>query len=204
MKTGVVDLQEFLRSRRSVRRFLPQPVPQDVLERILETATWAPSAHNRQPWRLAVIISTEMKAQLAESMGTEFRQDLLNDGMPAAEVEANVSRSKSRLLEAPVVIILCSDVSEMDTYPDEKRSRAEVIMAVQSVAMAGGTLLQAAHAEGLGGVWVCAPLFAPQAARLALDLPSPWDPQGMLLIGYPAKIPEARPRKPLRDVTKFY
>ena len=48
---------EFLRSRYSVRKFTDQPVPKELLERLLETATWAPSAHNRQPWRMVVLES---------------------------------------------------------------------------------------------------------------------------------------------------
>ena len=49
----------FLRGRYSVRKFLPQPVARDVLERILETTTWSPSAHNQQPWRFVVLESVE-------------------------------------------------------------------------------------------------------------------------------------------------
>ena len=76
-------------------------------------------------------------------------------------------------------------------------------MGVQSVALAGGTLLLAAHAEGLGGVWVCAPLFTPDTVRASLDLPSDWVPQGMILLGYPEKVPEPRPRRPVSEVTRF-
>ncbi len=73
-------------------------------------------------------------------------------------------------------------------------------MATQSVALAGGTILLAAHAEGLGGVWVCAPLFAQETVRRVLDLPADWLVQGMILLGYPAKIPEPRPRRAYEDL----
>lgn len=204
MKPETRDFHNFLRSRRSVRRFMPEVIPMDVLERVLETATWAPSAHNRQPWRFAVLTSGDARSHLADEMGSEFRKDLLQDGLAIEEVEASVARSRSRLVDAPVAILLCMDPSEIDQYPDQKRSTAERLMALQSVALAGGTLLQAAHAEGMGGVWICAPLFAPQAAKRALGLPPTWEPQGMLLLGYPAKVPEPRPRKPLSEVAIFY
>jgi coenzyme F420-0:L-glutamate ligase/coenzyme F420-1:gamma-L-glutamate ligase len=77
-------------------------------------------------------------------------------------------------------------------------------MGVQSVAMAGCTLLLAAHAVGLGGVWLCSPLFAPDQARSVLDLPDEWDPQGLILLGYPARMPEARPRQSVEKVARFY
>jgi coenzyme F420-0:L-glutamate ligase/coenzyme F420-1:gamma-L-glutamate ligase len=193
----------FIRSRRSIRYFSPEAVSQDVLEQILETAACAPSAHNRQPWRFVIVHSNEAKIKLADDMGAAFRLDLLADGLSETQADAQVQRSRKRILEAPVVAILCLDRTEMDVYPDTKRRTAEHMMAVQSVALAGGTFLLAAHAEGLGGVWVCAPLFAPQAVQHALETPPDWEPQGMLLIGYPAKIPEVRPRKPVHEMTRF-
>ena len=51
----LMELHNFLRSRRSIRRFRPEPIEDAVIERILTTATYAPSAHNRQPWRFCVI-----------------------------------------------------------------------------------------------------------------------------------------------------
>jgi coenzyme F420-0:L-glutamate ligase/coenzyme F420-1:gamma-L-glutamate ligase len=102
-----------------------------------------------------------------------------------------------------VVIVLCMDASEMDSYPDQKRRGAEITMAVQSTALAGLQLQLAAHAEGLSAVWVCAPLFAPAAVRAALGLPESWEPQGMFFIGYPDG--EARPKrlKPLAELVRY-
>lgn len=197
------EIQKFLRSRRSIRHFLSQPIPQELIEEILETATWAPSAHNRQPWRFVVLTTIEAKIRLADQMGAAFREDLINDGHSFDEVNQLVARSRDRILEAPVVILLCLDVTEGDTYPDRIRNEAEHIMGVQSVALAGGTILLAAHSEGLGGVWVCAPLFAPATVCGALSLPKNWQPQGMLLIGYPARVPEPRGRKPVNEVAIF-
>jgi coenzyme F420-0:L-glutamate ligase / coenzyme F420-1:gamma-L-glutamate ligase len=197
------ELISFMRSRRSVRRFKAEAVPPEVVDRILETALWAPSAHNRQPWRFAVLQEKYGKARLAESMGAEFRRDLERDGLAPEDVEAQIERSRRRILEAPLVIVLCLDPSELDTYPDPARGRAEHIMAIQSVAMAGGALMLAAHAYGLGSVWMCAPLFAPAAVTAALDLPPTWQPQGMVLAGYPEQIPEPRPRRPLGEITRY-
>lgn len=201
--TSSAELQAFLRSRRSVRRFLPAPVPDELVLRILETATWAPSAHNRQPWRFAVLASPDVKVRLAEALGADFLQDLLADGVETREAQAVVERSRRRLEEAPLAIVLCLDPSMGDVYSDPARQQAEFIMGVQSVALAGGTLLLAAHAEGLGGVWVCAPLFAPQTVQRVLELPTAWQPQALLLLGYPARLPEPRPRRTVEEVAVF-
>lgn len=197
------DLHQFMRSRHSVRQFLPEPVPADVIRRVLETAVQAPSAHNRQPWRFAVLISDEEKQQFAAAMGEDFRKDLEADGLPKEDVQRMVDRSFRRIMQSPVVVLLCLTMIEMDEYPDRKRSRAEFRMAMQSVALAGGQMLLAAHAEGLGAVWICAPLFAQSVIRTVLDLPGDWEPQGMILMGYPAVTPEPRPRKSIEAVSVF-
>jgi len=198
------DYLPFLKGRRSVRRFLSSPVPSEALQRMLEAATWAPSSHNCQPWRFAVLTNPEIKAGLADAMADELRHDLLADGLPPEEVEAQAFRSRRRIIEAPAAILFCLDVTQGDQFPDEARQQAETLMGVQSVAMAGQNLMLAAHAEGLGGVWVCAPLFAPQAVRRALDLPGEWQPQGLLLVGYPAQVPSSRLRRTVAEIARYY
>lgn len=200
-KGKLVD--ELLKGRRSVRRFLPEPVPMQILERIIETASYAPSAHNRQPWRFVVVESQEARQQLTDAMGADFRADLMMDNTAAGEVEEQVKRSRQRILEAPACIILCLNRSVEDVYPDARRQQAEHLMGVQGVAMAGQNLLLAAQVEGLGGVWLCAPLFAPEAVRRALDLPHEWEAQGMVLLGFPAKAPAPRPRQAPSDITVY-
>jgi F420 biosynthesis protein FbiB-like protein len=196
-------LQDFLRSRRSVRRFQGKDVDKSTLSRILETATHAPSAHNRQPWRFAVLTQPGPKSRLGAAMAAEFRHDLAADGLPEAEIETLVSRSQTRILHAPVVVMLCMDASEMDSYPDEKRQQAERMMALQSTALAGLQLQLAAHAEGLSSVWVCAPLFAPEAVRKVLNLPETWEPQAMFFIGYAEGEPRPKELKEIDEVVRF-
>jgi coenzyme F420-0:L-glutamate ligase/coenzyme F420-1:gamma-L-glutamate ligase len=194
---------EWMRTRRSIRRFLPWVVEPDVIRMVLQAATWAPSAHHRQPWRFVVLSSPHSRQLLANAMSVDFRRDLQSDGLPAEQVEAQVERSRQRIFEAPVAILLCLDTSVGDVYPDARRQNSEIIMGVQGVAMAGENLLLAAHAFGLGGVWVCAPLFAQETVRRALNLAETWQPQGLALLGYPARIPELRPRRSLEDVVVF-
>jgi coenzyme F420-0:L-glutamate ligase/coenzyme F420-1:gamma-L-glutamate ligase len=201
--THTTDLQSFLRTRRSIRRFKPDPVPDSVVQIVLSTATYAPSAHNRQPWRFCIVTDLSVKSRLAEAMGTDFERDLTRDGVSHEKIQAQLKRSKDRITSAPVAILLCLDMSEMDSYPDEKRQHAERMMAIQSVAAAGLQLLLAAHAEGLGGVWVCSPLFAGETIRKTLNLSENWEPQAMFFIGYPDESPEARERKIIESVSLF-
>jgi F420 biosynthesis protein FbiB-like protein len=202
--TNTTDLHNFLRTRRSIRRFKPDPVPDSVIQNILTTATFAPSAHNRQPWRFVVVTDSSIRTKLADAMAVEFERDLKKDKLPHEEIQQRITRSRERMITAPALIILNLDMSEMDIYPDEKRNKAEYLMAVQSVANAGMQLLLAAHAEGLGGVWVCSPLFAQETIQQVLELPETWEPQAMFFIGYPMDIPEARERKNPKEITKIF
>jgi F420 biosynthesis protein FbiB-like protein len=178
-------------------------VPDSSIKNILATATFAPSAHNRQPWRFCVVKDDSTKQKLADAMALDFKRDLENDDLPFEKIQAQITRSKERMISAPVVIILNLDMSEMDVYPDTKRKKAEYTMAVQSVANAGMQLLLAAHAERLGGVWVCSPLFAQAIVQKTLNLPDTWEPQGMFFIGHPDVSPEVRERKPLDEISIF-
>jgi len=200
------ELHNFLRTRRSLRRFLgpavktgkSDPVPAPVIERILETATYAPSAHNLQPWRFAVVADLSAKNRLGQALTAKLRVDMAAAGAPESVIEARVLRSLRRLEEAPVVILLCRDVTAVRNDEPE-----EITMSTQSVAAAGLQLLLAAHAEGLGGNWLCWPLYVQDATRAALNLPVTWEPQAMFFLGYADEEPQEKNVKTLQDVVRY-
>lgn len=192
-----------LMARRSVRRYLPKPVPIEVIEQLLQVGTSAPSAHNRQPWRFAVLTSDQPKVALANAMGDRLRKDRRGDKDPDADIEADVARSFARITGAAAVIIVCLSMEDMDVYPDSLRSSNEHRMAVQSTAMAGQNILLAAHIAGLGACWLCAPLFCPDTVGQVLKLEPHWEPQGMITLGYPANTGKPFIRRPVSDVAMF-
>lgn len=181
------DLMELISTRRSIRRYTDEAVPLEIVERLLTAATWAPSAHNRQPWRFAILEDAPTKTRLAAVMGERLRRDLAADGLDAAAVERDAGRAYARISGAPLLILVCLSLVDMDDYPDARRRAHETTMAVQSAAMAGQNLLLAAHALGLGACWLCAPLFCPDVVVEALALPTDWQPQGLITAGYPAE-----------------
>ena len=186
--------------RRSIRRYKANPVPAKTIDRILTAARWAPSAHNRQPWRFAVLTPFPWKDRLARAMGDRLRRDRLADSDPVASIEQDVARSYARITGAPVVIVVALDMSDMDRYPDQ-RQRAEHAMAVQSTAMATQNLLLAAHAEGLGACWMCAPLFCPDVVIEALTLPQGWEPQAIVTLGEAAAPGKPAVRRPIGEIS---
>ncbi len=183
----MIDPLQLLLSRRSIRRYDDRPIPPETIDRLLTAATWAPSAHNRQPWRFVVMTDGATKARLATAMGAQLRRDLANDGLPAEAIDRDAGRAYARISAAPALVLLCLTLADMDAYPDARRSARETTMAVQSVAMAGQNLLLAAHALGLGACWLCAPLFCAAVVHQTLDLPADWQPQGLVTLGHPAE-----------------
>lgn len=180
-------LFQAIHNRRSIRRYQEKSVPKPLIETILGTGIWAPSAHNRQPWRFAVLQSFDIKERLALAMGERLRRDLSSDFVPQAVIDKDVQRSYDRLTSAPVLIVVCMSLQDMDTYTDDRRNKNEKIMAIQSTAMAGQNILLSSYELGLASCWMCAPLFCPDVVRDTLNLADDWQAQGIISLGYPAQ-----------------
>lgn len=194
----------FLRSRHSIRWYRPEPISADVLDRIMLSAATAPSAHNRQPWRYLVLTDGLSKEAIARTMGSRLTEDRRRDGDPEVAIREDVERSYRRIVGAPVVLVVALSLKPMDSYPDARRNSAEYLMAVQSTAMATQNLLLAAHAEGLGACWMCAPLFCPREVHSLLGMPEDWEPQGLITMGRPSGAPRPpKPRLAVRDFVRF-
>jgi coenzyme F420-0:L-glutamate ligase / coenzyme F420-1:gamma-L-glutamate ligase len=190
---------ELMSGRRSIRRYLAEPLEPGIVEQILRAAAWAPSAHNRQPWRFVPIAAAAPRERLAHAMGNRLSADRLADGDDPAVVARDVERSFARISGAPLVILVCLAMAEMDRYPDPRRREAEHVMAIQSTAMALQNLLLAAHALGLGAAVMCAPLFCQDAVAKALALPAGWEPQALVTVGFPADGGKPPVRRALTD-----
>jgi F420 biosynthesis protein FbiB-like protein len=167
-----------------------------LLEEVIAAACLAPAPHHSRPWRF-VILSAAARAALTHAMGERWRQDLARDGVPEARIRRLLDRSRARLAAAPVLILAGVQGQAQRPWPDQRRQRAEELMFVQSLGAALQNLMLAAHARGLGSCWLSAPLFCPEAVRLALDLPPDFQPQALIALGYPREGLRLPPRPPL-------
>jgi F420 biosynthesis protein FbiB-like protein len=201
MQEQAAAFHALIRGRRSVRRYQSEPLPEAMLQRVLEAATWAPSAHNSQPWRFVVLTEQASREALATRMGDLLRAARTADGDDPGDIEGDVSRSYSRIAGAAVAVVVFLTMEDMDIYPDARRARAEELMAVQGAAMATQNLLLAAHSEGLGACWMCAPLFCQEEVGAALGVPGHWQAQALITLGYPASKGKPASRRPLQEVT---
>ena len=195
-----MNFYEIVRGRRSVRAFRPEPLTRAQVEAVLEAARWAPSPHGRQPWRFVVVETAAAKERLASAMGEKWRAQLALDGQDPATIEIRFRKSHERITGAPVVIVPCLYLEDLDVYPDAERQAAETTMAVQSLGCAIQNMLLAAYSMGFDSGWMCAPLFCQAAVRAALGLDETLHPHALIPLGYAAKDPVRRPRRPLEDL----
>lgn len=111
-------------------------MPDAVIEDVLYAATCAPSAHNCRPGRFALVKDTDLKRRFAHAMGEQLRADRACDGDSPKTIATDAARSIARITGAPLCVLVCLTMEDMDTYPDERGTVAEHQMAVQSTAMA--------------------------------------------------------------------
>ena len=198
------SLATLMRGRRSVRAFTERPVEREQIEQVLEAARWAPSPHGRQPWRFVVVTGLETKERLAERMGETWRHNLEMDGQETRVVEIRQEKSRQRILNAPVILIPCLYLEDLDRYPDAQRQADETTMAIQSLGAAIQNMLLMAYDLGLDAGWMCAPLFCPEVVCDTLSLDKRLIPQAMITVGYAAADPKRRPRLPLSGLVVYF
>jgi coenzyme F420-0:L-glutamate ligase / coenzyme F420-1:gamma-L-glutamate ligase len=197
-----MDSPSVISRRRTIRRYTDRSVPLQLINSVLEAGTRAPSPHNRQPWRFATITGNA-RIRLALAMGKQLRADLTKDGQPPHIIDADVARSYQRITSAPVSILLCLTMHDMDVYPDAHRNEMERWMAGQATAAAIQNILLRAAELSLGACWMCAPLFCPAVVVETLHLPSDWEPQALIALGYPADDGKERTRMALDSICLF-
>jgi len=167
-----VDVIEAIKKRRSIRQYKAQEIPEDVLNSVLDCATLAPSAGNRQPWTFIVVKTKEIREQLVQAAG-----------------------GQQFLAQAPVVIVVCADL-EVSGARYEDRGRT--LYAFQDTAAAIENMMLAAVSYGLGTCWVGA--FRETEVRKILELPANLKPVAMIPMGYPDQERGPRDLRPREEV----
>jgi nitroreductase len=195
---------DVLEGRRSIRKYKPDPVPTEFIEKILQAGVQAPNARNRQSWRFVVLTAFDSIEGLADTLNLNFRRDMLAAGKPAAEVDQMVVDRKARICGGKAIVVMFVDTADLNSYSPADPASGDYLMAVQSVALAGGQMLLAAQALGLGGLWMGGPVFSQQKLIDFLGVPPNWLAQGMLLFGFADEAPEKKARKPMGEIVRYF
>jgi nitroreductase len=168
-----MDLFEAIRGRRSVRAFKPTPVPDELVNKVLEAAQWAPSAGNLQARSFIVVKDSKIKTDLYIA-----------------------ALHQSFIKEAPINIVVCADERRSEIRYGQ---RGRELYSILDASAAVQNLLLAAHALGLGTCWIGA--FNDNSVKRALSLPDWLRPIAIIPMGFPDEKPVAPPRVPLKEVT---
>ncbi len=189
-----VPLYDAMSTLRAVRRLREDPIPEDVLRRILQAATWAPSGGNLQPWRLVVVRDAELKREL----GTLYRP--LWDRYAAGHrkglkgLEGEALAKQERMLaaadhlgehfgKAPVIVVACFNPRLM-AITDADMGRPSVVGG-GSVYPAIQNLMLACVNEGIGCTLTTLLCYAEAEVKQLLDVPADWYPCAFVPLGYP-------------------
>jgi coenzyme F420-0:L-glutamate ligase / coenzyme F420-1:gamma-L-glutamate ligase len=194
-----------IRTRRSIRRFLDRAVSREDLAQLFEAARWAPSNHNRQPWKFIVLEDRARVAALAETVRLSLVDKLhALPAMVAAHADEFVHHA-TVFAQAPVVIVaLHRRPASLASALMQGVASAELVSGEPlSVAMAVQNILLAAPTLGLGTCVLTAPLVAREAIAGALTLPPGCEITCLIAVGHPAETPEPPRRKELTHFVDF-
>jgi nitroreductase len=212
------ELDELIRTRRSVRKFQDKPVPEDLILKALELATWAPNGGNYQPWRFLIVTNKDLIQKMGDAV--KAKTELLSSWPEAKECGPIVERWRKTsdfFRGAPVVIValmgkyisitdqILRARGDSDPVAREIRFYRQLgNSSLQSVAAAITYLCLILHYFGLGTTWMAGPQQAKKEIEQLLNVPSNWDFVDLLPVGYPAETPEVPPRKPILEVVEFF
>ncbi|HTO59212.1 MAG TPA: nitroreductase family protein [Pseudomonadales bacterium] len=188
-----MELYEAMSTLRAVRRLRPDPIPNDVLQRVLTAATWAPTGGNRQPWRIVAVMDAKKKQALEDLYRPYWEGYIVNykkhmESMPPDEratsgraIEAG-NYLATHMHEAPVIAVFCYN-PDMMTITDKDQPRPSVVGG-GSVYPAVQNLLLACRSEGLGCVLTTLLCLEEPKVRELLKLPDGWYTCAHVPIGY--------------------
>ena len=191
-----MDLYEAMRTCRAVRRLRPDPIPDDVLQRVVQAAAWAPTGGNVQPWRVILVRSPNAKQALAELYSRAWSGYTAQVRKNLAPLPAERRAPHERTLaagdylaahfgETPVIAVFCFDPAQM-AITDEGLNRPTVVGG-GSVYPAVQNFLLAARAEGLGCVLTTLLCQYESAVKTLLDIPANWGTCAAVPLGYPLR-----------------
>lgn len=189
-----IDLYEAMSTLRAVRKLRPDPIPDDVLARVLQAACWAPTGGNQQPWKVVVVTDPAKKAGLQEIYRPEWQRYVAGfmrrlDGQPDEVVEPwrKVSAAGDHLAdhlhEAPAILLFCANPAAM-AITDAKLDRVSMIGGA-SVYPAVQNAMLACVAEGLGCTLTTLHCLREPEVKALLGVPDSWATVALVPIGYP-------------------
>ena len=207
---NIDELLELLKKRRSIRRFRPDPIPDEQIEKIIEAARWAPSGANAQPWEFIIVKDQATKEKIAQIYHDTYQEEHeCMEGLRIEEFRHHQIASSAQALpgfkDAPVLVVVCGD----------RRTLQASTIAVRYIGTEGGggdstylknmanatfSLLLAATSLGLGCQWVSVSTHMDQLLKPLLDVPAILQIHTLIAIGHSAYEPGPSYRRDLKEL----
>ena len=172
----MADILDLIKSRRTIKHFLPKFLSWDNVAKIIDAGRHAPSCGNIQNWKFIVILEPAQKQQLAEASHEQFE-----------------------IAMAGALIVVCGELEKAERYYG---IRGERLYTAQNCAAAIQNMLLEAQSLGLGTTWVGG--FDEEAVKSICGIPEEVRPQAIIAVGYPREVPPRPPKYPLETVTYFH
>lgn len=184
---------ELVKNRRSIRRFKPEPVPKETVEKILEAARFTPSAGNSQPWEFVVVEDPETKRSISKNIALKLKEEVKTDPTVTRGVAV-----QPFLFTAPVIIVVCGDPRLQDTYPAWMDRNA---LLRQSLSNCIYTIQLAAACFGLATAWATIQRGPTETeVKKLLGIPDGYTVDHIVPLGYPDE--ETEYKKPTLPAVK--
>jgi nitroreductase len=206
------ELYALLSTRRSVRRFKPDPPPRELIASLIASAVTAASASNKQPWRFIVVRRQEVIRAMAGAVRTAVERIAAAVDPPFEASFRAYGDYFTRFEHAPLTIVplfrtltVLSNLTTNQLAEDDARAiRAmERDSGLIGTSLAVGNLLLAAHASGLGASGMTGPLVAVKELRELLQVTPSWEIAALVPVGYPDETPQPTARKAAERVTQW-
>jgi nitroreductase len=189
----MAELYDVMSTLRAVRKLRSDPIPEDVLERVLQAACWAPTGGNAQPWRVVVATTRETKEALQEIYEPEWAKYSAGfmkmvSGLPEPELDtwrrvlAAGNHLAEHLADAPVILMFCANPAMM-AITDAKLDRISMVGG-GSVYPAVQNAMLACVQEGLGCTLTTLHCLREDDVKAVLGIPADWATVAMVPIGY--------------------
>jgi len=189
-----IPLYQAMSTLRAVRRLKPDPIPDDVLKRILQAAAWAPSGGNTQPWRIVAVRDARLRSQIGDLYRRQWQKYAQASRGKLERLQGESQEKYRRILaagdylgdnmgSAPVLLVACFNPSIM-AITDADLGRPSVVGG-GSVYPAMENLMLACVNEGIGCTLTTLLCFEEEAMKEILALPEQWHSCGVIPIGYP-------------------